>query len=178
MYKIELRFFLLFAGVIYIIAQLATGNIWQAIGISVTIAILLHTLYQSFLWRFNKFEKTPKLYKKYRAEFISTYNGEMKSFAEITVRQSLSSISVTERWGKSTCESKTAELKKTDAGNWELYYTYYTKAITTNTEKTGDEAHYGTCILDIQNPDKITGHYFTDRKYNAVKGEVKWLPAK
>ena len=117
-------------------------------------------LYDRILWRFNIFEKTPRIYGTYVATNLSNYNGEKKYTSTVKIRQTLSSISVVETMEDGCCESVTASIAKTTPdGPWFLYYTYLTHPKLS----TSDDMHYGTAILHICGRGCLDGRYFTNR---------------
>ena len=130
------------------------GNIIQFI------TIILFTIYERCLWRYNPFNRTPKLHKKYEGTLKSTHdNKERKIY--VTVNQTLFGTSVTVKTDESQSYTVTANFDITD--NYKrLIYTYHNEAKAEYNERSPQ--HYGTTILDVENKNELTGKYYTNRK--------------
>ena len=126
---------------------------------SITIAVFLYFLYERILWRFNPFNKTPRIYGKYKTQIESTYNKGVCYESDVTIKQTLSQITVTEKMRDGVCVSIVSSLYKyNDDGQWFLYYVYLTHP--TNKD---DDMHYGTSILYVKDKDTLEGFYYTNR---------------
>lgn len=143
-----------------IVNDFSLYNLWGYAGEAIGLASVFVILYERYLWRINPFEKTPKLAKQYTGTLTSHYDN-IERPATIEIQQTLFSIKVF----TTTSESKSASLSASIddfLGETQLTYCYL------NTPKTAyrhrSEVHYGTAILCIKNPQKITGQYYTDRK--------------
>lgn len=136
------------------------AGFWDAVSYAISIAAIADWTYDRFLWRFNFLEKTPRLYGIYEATVDSNYNGGTSYTSKITIKQTLSSISIVEIMESGCCESVTASVARTTPdGPWFLYYTYLTHPkLSTN-----DDMHYGTTILHIREDGLLVGGYFTNR---------------
>lgn len=133
---------------------------------SITISAFFERLYAKWLWRINPFEKTPRIYGKYKASIHSSYNGGTSYTSEIKIKQTLNSISVFEIMDDGHCDSITATLLSQNSDSkWFLYYTY----ITYPTKISDDDKHHGTSILCVESRDVLRGTYFTDR-INQTRG--------
>lgn len=132
------------------------GYASEAIGVTV----LLMGFYEKLLWKYNPFEDTPVLNKYYEGILVSTYDG-IEREANLKIKQTLLSINtiLTSKEGSSRSMSSTIE---NILGEKQLTYCYI------NTPKASfrhrSEIHYGTAIVCIEDPNQLTGHYFTDRK--------------
>ncbi|MBQ7001710.1 MAG: hypothetical protein IJN67_11810 [Oscillospiraceae bacterium] len=123
-------------------------------------AALADYCYDRFLWRYNPWEPTPRLYGSYNANGVSSHNGETTYQSCVIITQRLSSISVLEILNDACCESVTANLTRhTPDGPWFLYYTYLTHPNHSDT----DDMHYGTAIFQVREGGILTGNYFTNR---------------
>lgn len=119
-------------------------------------------MYERWLWKYNPFEKTHRIAGVYDADCCSTHNGGYRYRARITIRQTLSSITVFEQLidTQDYCESITASLiKPIGNGKWKLYYTY----VTHPKVMSKDAMHEGTMILEIMDKKTMSGTYFTNR---------------
>lgn len=126
---------------------------------SITITLFISLIYSQFLWKYNPFEKTPKLYGKYEAQFISTYDKKKKKM-QIEIKQDLLSTRVYIKTKESKSESVTSSLRKKQ-DSWQLIYTY--ENIPNSKERDHSEIHFGTCTLNIVNNQIENGFYYTDR---------------
>lgn len=130
------------------------GNIIQFI------TIILFTIYERCLWRYNPFNRTPKLHKKYEGTLKSTYDNKVRNIY-VTVNQTLFGTSITVKTDESQSYTVTANFDITD--NYKrLIYTYHNEAKAEYNERSPQ--HYGTTILDVENKNELTGKYYTDRK--------------
>ena len=134
----------------------------DAISYATSLSMLFCLTYDRWLWRYNPFEKTPRISGVYDADCCSTYNGGYHYRSQITIRQTLSSITVCEELMHKPgyCESIAASLiRPIGDGKWKLCYIYSTrqKAISK------DAMHEGTTILEIMDKNRMSGTYFTNR---------------
>ena len=134
----------------------------DAIGYAISAAAFIDVLYDRFLWRWNPFEKTPRLYGTYKDISHSNYKGGFEYQAKAVIKQTLSSISLCEEIEDAGyTESMTAQLvpsKQSDT--WKLYCTYITHPLT----NPHDDMHEGTVILRVKDKTTLEGIYFTNRK--------------
>ena len=162
-----------FAIIVFLFLQLPILklNLSTAIGYAVSAAAILDILYDRFLWRYNPLENTPRIFGQYNAVFYSSFNNRVGNPSTITIRQTLSHISIYEECVDGYSESITASLVKlTQNGQWHLYYTYLTHPTDVKL-KQNDEAHHGTAILCIKENGLIEGPYFTNRA-NPTSGDL------
>ena len=68
------KYFIGIAIIVYFVVNLILKKIefGDKLDYSITITLFISLIYSQFLWKYNPFEKTPKLYGKYEAQFIST----------------------------------------------------------------------------------------------------------
>ena len=157
----RIRSFIYLSIIIYIIILIITSEVLQSISTAVTVTFVIRTCYYSFLWRFNPLEKTPRIYGKYSAPQQSSF--QHKEFTtNVTIRQTLNRITVTETYAEAHYESLTAELICTNK-TWSLIYTYSAQPTIRFPDEKPDEPHHGTCILRIVDRNQMVGSYFTDR---------------
>lgn len=143
-----------------IISSPSIYDLFGYAGKAISIAIIFAGLYEKFFWRFDPFEKTPKLAKRYVGSIKSSYdNTERKAVLEI--RQTLMSVHITLTTDESTSNSLVASIDEI-MGRMQLTYCYL------NTPKSEfrhrSEIHYGTVMLSITDPASLVGQYYTDRK--------------
>lgn len=128
--------------------------------ISVTICIM--GLYSGFLWRYNPFEKVPKL--------MGTYNGVIEySFGEkrakkdtvVKIRQTLLSIKIQITTNEITSNTIVGNLIE-ESDEYILYYTYITNPKSKYSKE--NPIQYGTCRLSTNNKNKLIGVYWTSRQ--------------
>ncbi len=154
---------------IFIILNFIGIELFDSVGYAVSIASVFNIAYDRYLWRFNPFEKTPKLFGEYDEDSFSSYNGGHKYKAKAVIKQTLSSITVFEEVeGSGYAESITAALMKNSVdGVWKLYYTYRTYPDMSK----NDDMHEGTVILRVEDENTLKGIYFTNR-LNPTNGNM------
>lgn len=168
--KKAFRSFAFLTIIIYIVLFVITSSPFDSIGNAVSISVALYTLYCTFLWRFNPFDKTPRIYGTYNTHQQSSYQN-MKYEPTVVIRQTLFSIFIIEKHKSGTCTSITSCLLDRGEGiYWQLIYTYRADPVPRPPSKTPNDPHYGTCIVDIHLHDQktrrvreMTGVYFTNR---------------
>lgn len=147
---------------LFLFFQLFGIELSDALGYAVSLAALFDIAYDRYLWRYNPFESTPRLYGCYDAIFYSTFNGGTVHPSKIQIKQTLSTISVYEECSDGYSESVVASLvKQTREGMWHLYYTYRTHPNVDRNRQ--DDSHEGTALLCIRECGRIEGTYFTNR---------------
>lgn len=152
-----------------IITEFSMYDLYGYAGESIAFSAFLMVIYERWLWRYNPFEKTPALKKKYKGTLLSTYDG-IEREAALEIKQTLLSINVVFITGESRSNSISSSIEKIQ-DEWQLTYCYL------NVPKANVRArsaiHYGTALLCIENPKEIYGQYFTDRK---TTGDMKFWP--
>jgi len=143
-------------------------KVWDNISKTIPIVTILYFGYSRYIWRFNPFEKTPKLYKNYTGQFVSTYkNKKAKYDVNFKIKQTLFNINI-------SCETKESKSCSINAniyceyGKYKLIYNYLNEP--DNIYRHKSEIHYGTCILLLDNNKNIKGKYYTDRN---TMGDIK-----
>ena len=144
-------------------------NIYGYAGEAIAFSAFIMVIYEKWLWKYNPFEKTPVLKKKYRGTLVSTYDG-IKRDATLDIKQSLLAVSVIFTTGESKSKSISASIDKIQE-EWQLTYCFLNVPQAKVRERS--EIHYGTAMLCIENPEEIQGQYYTDRK---TIGDMKFIP--
>ena len=143
-----------------LIKCVALYDLFSYAGEAIGVTAVLSALYEKWFWRFNPFEKTPKLLRSYSGILISQYDG-IERKASLEIHQSLLSIHITLVTDESKSNSISASIDEV-IGEPTLTYCYL------NTPKSAyrdrSEIHFGTAVLSVRNPNHITGQYYTDRK--------------
>jgi len=137
-------------------------NILDYVGfISDTIAVtsIFAGLYISVLWRHDPFLKAPKLYESYSGVLHSEYNGK-DILSRLAIKQTLFSVSIKLYTNESESHTIAASID-TVYDSDKLTYSYSNEPRMDVRKRS--EIHYGTAILNIDNPKHIYGEYFTDR---------------
>ena len=129
-------------------------------GGAISTTTILAGIYERFLWRYNPFENTPKLAKKYIGIIKSSYDN-LEYSASLEIKQTLLTVRVTLITDESRSVSLSSSIDKI-LGDTQLTYCYL------NTPKTEfrhrSEIHYGTAMLLLNTPSRIDGQYYTDRQ--------------
>lgn len=152
-----------------IIADFSIYDIWGYAGEAIGIAIILTALYEKYIWRVNPFENTPKLSPRYIGKLKSTYDNKVRP-ATLEIKQTLTSIHVTMITQESKSKSLSTSIDNI-LGETQLTYCYLNTP--KNEFRSRSDIHYGTAILSINNPNKIEGQYYTDRK---TTGDMIFIP--
>jgi len=141
------------------------GYISEAVGVSV----ILITFYEKFLWRYNPFEDTPVLKKRYKGVLRSTHDG-LDRVTTLEIKQTLLKISVVLNTGESKSKSITASIESI-LGEKQLIYCFLNTPNASVRDKS--DIHYGTAMLCVEDVKKLSGQYFTDRK---TTGDIELIP--
>lgn len=156
----KVKIFSTIAILLFLIFELLGIAVFDALSYAAALAGLAAVLYDNFLWKYNPFEKNPKIFGIYEAQCHSMHNGGTDYKSTVVIKQTLSSISVIEMLDGACCESVAASLTQhTPNGPWFLYYTYLTHPKPSRT----DDMHYGSGIFHVRNSGLIEGSYFTNR---------------
>lgn len=151
-----------------IITDFSIYNLYGYAGEAVAFSALIMVAYEKWFWKYNPFEETPTLKKKYRGTLLSTYDG-IEREAILEIKQTLLSIKVVFMTGESKSKSISASIDKIQ-DEWQLTYCYLNVPKANVRDKSA--IHYGTALLCIENPEEIQGQYFTDRK---TTGDMKFV---
>lgn len=138
-------------------------------GEAVSLAIIISAFYEKWLWRFNFLEDTPVLNKKYKGFLVSTRDNVQREFF-LEIKQSLLTISVIFTTDESKSKSIVASIDEI-FGEKQLTYCFLN---TPNAKvRNRSEMHYGTAMLCVEDVNKLTGQYFSDRK---TTGDLIFTP--
>lgn len=154
---------------IKLITQFSLYDLYGYAGEAVAFSVVMMIIYEKWLWKYNPFEKTPVLKKKYTGVLLSTYDG-IEREAIIEIKQTLLSINVVLITGESRSKSISSSIEKIQ-DEWQLTYCYLNVPQANVRDRSA--IHYGTALLCIENPNAIHGQYFTDRK---TTGDMKFYP--
>lgn len=137
------------------------GYAGEAIGI----ATVFMTFFNKWLWKCKFFNwlagGMPILSKRYKGTITFIWEGKKQTRdSEIAIEQTFLSVTVKLGTDESSSNSVTASIE-TINNEKQLVYTYL------NTPKAELQSrsamHYGTAMLRIDTPDRITGNYYTSR---------------
>ncbi len=137
---------------------------------SISVATAFAFLYEKWLWKWNPFEKMPRLRSKYDGVLRYHYNGiEETKPVKIEVTQSLLKVKVKTRTDMNSSSTVMGMIIE-ENGEYVLYYTYITAPdITVNRD---NPMQYGTCRMELNKDNvQISGHYWTNRK---TAGDINW----
>ena len=166
--KNYVKYFLGIAIITYALLLMLRGDatFLDNLDLSVTITLGMAVIYSEWFWKYNPFEKTPKIYGEYKMTFISTYNNS-KRMMNVTIKQNLFSARIYMDTDESESESTSSNIIiKNDS--CELIYTYLNKPKAIERNHSG--IHFGTCMFKIIDNVIKSGQYYTDRK---TTGDIK-----
>ena len=152
-----------------IITEFSMYDLYGYAGEAIAFSAFVMLAYEKYLWKYNPFEKTPVLKKKYKGTLLSTYDG-IEREAVLEIKQTLLSISVVFITEESRSKSISASIEKIQE-EWQLTYCYLNVPQASIRDRSA--IHYGTALLCIENPEEIKGEYFTDRK---TTGDMNFVP--
>lgn len=143
-------------------------NDWfDAISYSVTLTTLISAFYCTVAWRYIPLEQYPRLSKNYKGSIKTENYGERNINVEI--KHNLLYTYVKMKSEESTSKSQAFNIYQ-DGEDWVLVYTYINEP--KMLERGHSDIHYGTCVLEITDRDRLIGKYYTDRK---TVGEIELL---
>lgn len=131
----------------------------DAVSYSVSATTIVSALYVTYLWKYNPFEKYPRLNNNYSGVLRTEKFGERNVEVKITHNLLYTHIKLSSDESKS--KSNSFNIYK-DGEDWVLVYTYINEP--NILEREHSDIHYGTCILEIASEDELRGKYYTDRK--------------
>lgn len=143
-------------------------EIWNALGKTVTLSLLLFTIFIKRLWRCKIFRFIiPIPYLGGEWDGILRYNWkgqEGEKTIKLIIRQSLFHIQFTITTDESISRSCSASFNIDESRDEnEVIYSYYNQPSITH--RNHSPIHYGAARLNIvDNNTKLEGHYWTDRK--------------
>lgn len=133
------------------------------------ITVIIVGLYVKWVWRYLPFKGTPILGKHYNG-IIRSSSGDRE--ARLIINQTLLSIHIT----LISKESKSKSISSTiedNCGERQLIYCYINTPQAAVRYKS--QIHYGTAILCVDDPQMLTGQYFSDRQ---TSGDMIFSPKK
>ncbi len=135
-------------------------SLFSLMGKAIGITTIIMVFYEKILWRCIPFCKTPKLFKCYKGVITSTYDNKKRD-AMVKIKQTFLGVNITLETEESESKSIFSSINEV-SGKIQLTYTY----LNTPNAAVRDRSaiHYGTVILNVENPENIKGQYFTDRK--------------
>lgn len=143
-----------------IISEFSMYDLYGYAGEAIAFSAFVMFMYEKWWWKYNPFEETPVLKKKYKGTLLSTYDGIERN-ATLEIKQTLLSTTIICITGESRSNSIASSIKKLQ-GEWQLIYCYLN--VPQANVRDRNAIHYGTALLCIENPEEIKGQYFTDRK--------------
>ena len=143
-----------------ITTELDIYTIYGFAGEAIGFTVILMAVYERWLWKYNRLESVPALNSVYTG-FLKSSHDNIERPAKLEIKQTLLSIRITLITGESKSKSLSASINDI-LGEKQLTYCYL------NTPKSEfrhrSEIHYGTAMLCIDDPSKLQGQYYTDRK--------------
>lgn len=139
-----------------------TYSLFGCMGESITITIILLGIYEKWIWKFDPFEKKPRLMGKYSGDIKYNYSGEFKKKKiQVTIKQSLLSVDIKITTNEIHSRTITSKLIF-ENDEYVLYYIYITNPQSKYSKE--NPMQYGTCRLIINNENELQGTYWTNRK--------------
>ena len=148
-------------------------NIVGFVGESIGATALIMAIFNKWAWKWRyirKIHNMPVLSKKYSGSFTSDYEGK-KQDGMIIIDQTFLTISIQIKTNESCSRSFTASFCDVYGMRY-LIYTYQNDPRAEIQDRS--PIHYGTAMLDVNNPELLEGNYFTGRK---TKGSMRFIPA-
>lgn len=143
-----------------ILNNISIYDIYGFAGEAISFTILIMTLYERKLWRHLPCKPIPVLNTTYAGILKSSYDNQERN-ATLQIKQTLLSIHITLKTAESKSHSITSSITNI-LGEKQLIWCYL------NTPKAEfryrSEVHYGAATLCIDDPNHLTGQYYTDRK--------------
>jgi len=143
-----------------LIIDFSTYDIFSCAGEAIGATAIIIGCYEKWLWKYNPLEDTPVLKKHYIGILKSTYDG-IERKASLEIKQTLLSTYIVLISDESKSKSISSSIDVI-LGENQLTYCYLNMPQASVRAKS--EIHYGTAMLCIENPNKLTGQYFSDRK--------------
>ena len=136
-------------------------DLWGVVGEVCLVTSLCIVVYDKLIWRFNSFEKVPKIFGSYVGTLEYTYGGIKKSKEiKVEITQTLFNVSIKLFTDEITSKSVSSTILN-ENGDYALLYTY--KTLPKSSVADHNPIQYGTCRLDIRK-NELTGIYWTSRK--------------
>ena len=138
------------------------------IGEAISVTAIIMAIFEKTAWRWpllSKIHNVPILFANYVGSLKTDYDQNERN-CELTIEQSFTTIKVKFKTGESSSHSITASIIN-DNGTQKLIYTY----LNSPRAELQSPIHYGTVILDIDNPNQLEGNYYTNR---GTKGSMSF----
>lgn len=133
-----------------------------AAGEVISVTLFIMGLYCSCLWKYNPFEKTPKLIGTYNGIIEYNFDGkDSRKNVVVVIRQTLLSIKIQIKTNEITSNTIVGNLVE-EMDEYILYYTYITNPKSKYSKL--NPIQYGTCRLATSNPNNLVGVYWTSRQ--------------
>lgn len=162
-------------------------NMWEAsriinigynficyIGEAIIVAAIVMSIFNKWAWKWKllyRLHNVPVLAKRYVGELKSD-SGNKNLLGEIIIHQTFLTLEVLFKTEESTSRSLTASINKLQSVH-QLIYTYQNDP--RGELQNRSPIHYGTVILNVNNPKIMEGNYFTSRK---SKGSMRFEAVK
>ncbi len=179
-YNNSIKYYLYISVIVYVflsifgqyIPYISSYELIDNISLSVTISLILVTLYIKYFWKLNPLNKTPNIGGYYSAKFVSDFDGKNRN-VNFRIKQDLFNAYISYDTNESESKSICSNLIEDDFGDWELIYIYNNKP--NNIERNHSQIHQGTCVMKIKNNNITSGKYYTDRN---TMGDIKNIKKK
>lgn len=142
------------------------GFIGEAIGVSAIGMAIFNKVAWKWLW-LRWMHDVPILAPKYNGKLKSDFDGTEYS-GDLIVNQTFLSVSIQFKTNESSSSSVTATFSNINSVSY-LIYTYQNEPRAEIQDRSA--MHYGTAMLDVSNPMKLEGNYYTGRK---TRGSMKF----
>jgi hypothetical protein len=139
-----------------------TYGYWSCAGEVTSLTMVLIGIYEVYLWKYNPFEKIPRIMGSYTGTIEYNYLGNPgKKDAKIEIKQSLLYVSVKVITNEITSNSIASHFI-TENDGYVLYYTYITNPLSKYSRE--NPIQYGTCRLTMKSNVELQGTYWTNRQ--------------
>lgn len=142
-----------------IATEISLYSLYGYAGEAVTFSALLMVLYDKWIWKKIPLG-IPVLKKQYSGTLKSSFDG-VEHDATLYIRQTFLSVHITMESEESRSISISASLDDV-FDEMRLTYCYLNEPKIEYRNKS--EIHYGTAVLRVNDPAKISGKYYTDRR--------------
>lgn len=134
---------------------------WSYAGEAILFTTVLMFVYERWIWKFINVMRIPVLAHKYTGKIIFSKDGKKEEReAELNINQTLLSVRVRFKTNESRSHSIHSVIDESNGYPQLLYY--YLNEPDSNLRDVSP-IHYGHASLDLSNPKKLEGSYFTDR---------------
>lgn len=141
-----------------LIVEISLYDLYGYAGEAIAFSAVVMAIYEKWVWRIIPLG-TPVLKKHYSGTLKSSYDGVERS-ATLDIRQTFLSIHVIMKSDESRSRSVSASLDDI-SGETQLTYCYLNEPRIEFRDRS--DIHYGTALLCVNDPQNISGKYYTDR---------------